>query len=251
MRSPGRGRNSCAPHVARAVGGDGGADVERPLQVPAGVVLVIAPGAWSPSAAAGHPEVEVVEHQHRDADVAARALNRCAPPMPCRRRHDDDHLEIRARQLDAGGIGDTAAVQTVERRGREVLVRKAGAADVADQHDLLGSTCSETSASVSRSRMTGARSPGRTVRRFVAYVESGVMVMGSLISPPRRARRVDERSGEIRSPSTRWNADHSRAPASRSISRRTGRGSTRRRRRASRLEHARIARSGTARGSAP
>ena len=88
--------------------------------------------------AAGHAEVEVVEDEQRHPDVAAggveevRAADAGSPVA-----HDDDDLEFGAGQLDPGGVGEAAAVQSVEGAGGEVLIRQTGAADVGDQHDLF------------------------------------------------------------------------------------------------------------------
>ncbi len=46
----------------------------------------------------------------------------------------DDDGQVRVGQLDAGGVGDAAAVQPVEGVGDEVLVAQSLAADVGDDH---------------------------------------------------------------------------------------------------------------------
>ena len=89
--------------------------------------------------AARHAEVEVVEHQHRQADVASRGVQqvRAADPRAAI-PHDDDHLQVGVGQLDAGGVGDAAAVQPVERMGGEILVAQSLAADVGHDHHAPG-----------------------------------------------------------------------------------------------------------------
>ena len=125
------------PHVAGAVDCDGGADVQRALQV-AGR----GGGGQRPRRgggrvlAAGHAEVEVVEDQHRDPDVAPGGVEQVgAADAGAPVAHDHHDVEVGAGQLDAGGVGDASPVQAVEGAGDEVLVAEAAAPDVAhDDH---------------------------------------------------------------------------------------------------------------------
>ena len=123
-----------APDVAGAVDRHRGADVQGPLQVAGGGGGGEGAGRGGGGVlAAGHAEVEVVEHQDGDPDVAPGGVEQVRPAdAGAAVAHDDDHVEVGAGQLDAGGVGDAPAVEAVEGAGDEVLVAEAAAADVAD-----------------------------------------------------------------------------------------------------------------------
>jgi len=87
---------------------------------------------------ARHTVIEVVSHDQRDADVAARDVEqvRTADAASTVSLEDDDG-QFGARQFQAAGIGDRAAVQPMESMGDEMAIGQADTADVGDDYHFL------------------------------------------------------------------------------------------------------------------
>src|SRR3990172_11861351 len=201
-------------HVPGAVDTHGSADVEWMLQVASGGGRGDRPvpgggGVLAP----GHPEVEVVEHQHRDPDVAPRGIDEVGTADPgAAVAHDHDHGELGARQLDPGGVGDAATVQPMEGAGGEVLVGKPSASNVGDDHNPGRVDGQGAQRLVESVEDAAVPAPGTERIRGVVAVLNG--------DGDGHAAAARICSGEINSPSTRSTPITVRPPAMRSNSRR-------------------------------
>jgi hypothetical protein len=86
--------------------------------------------------AAGHPEVEVVEHEEGEIEVPATGGEQMgAADAEASVPHGDDHVEFRPGELEAGGVGEGPTVEAMEGMGGEEGVEEPRAADVThDDH---------------------------------------------------------------------------------------------------------------------
>ena len=164
--------------------------------------------------AAGHPEVQVVQHQHGDADVApSRAEQVGAADAGSAVAHDHDHGEVRIGEPDPRGVGDAAPVEAVEGVGGEILIGEPGAADVGDENDPPGVDLPSDQRLVEPIQDRAVATAGtERVRGLVAVGGERDHRRGHVASRMACA--------EISSPSIWLTPTTSRSPASRSISRR-------------------------------
>ena len=88
--------------------------------------------------AAGHAEIEIVEHQQGDVEVAPAGGQQVgAADAQAPVAHGDHDRQFRTRQFEARRVGQGPAVKAVHGVGVEKGVEEARAADVADNGDLV------------------------------------------------------------------------------------------------------------------
>ena len=126
-------------HVGRPGRGNHRAGVHGPVKLieKAGSHRSIVGGGCR-ELAPGHAEVEVVQYQKGDIEVAAAGGKQVGatdtePPVA----HGDNDMQFGTGHLESGGIGKGASVQAVHGMGVEEGIKQAGAADITDHHDLL------------------------------------------------------------------------------------------------------------------